>query len=427
MKNNPFIYATVLLLCISLANAKAKNVILMISDGCGKEQIRATNLHLHGKPDGMQTYEKFPLAVFMSTYSAQGHGYDGEKAKQDKTYVHLKPTDSASSGTALATGVKTYDRAIGMDVDSIPLVNITQRASQIGKSAGVVSSVQISHATPASMVAHNVFRDNYSQIAQEMFTMTSMDVIMGAGHPEFNDDNQKDSVQEYKYVGGQKVWNNLKNGKLNNIEGSWSFVESKGAFDSLANSMGSLPQRVVGVAQVRTTLQMRRSGADAQDYPFADPLNAGVPDLATMSKGALNVLNQNAQGFFLMIEGGAVDWAGHDNLGGRLIEEQIDFNRAVDSVVQWINRNGGWDNNLLIVTADHETGGLEMGKIKGPPSVRSAMKWGSKKHTNQLVPFYAKGNGVESLRALAKLKDPQRGVYLDNALVGKWLNDWAMK
>ena len=90
--------------------------------------------------------------------------------------------------------------------------------------------------------------------------------------------------------------------------------------------------------------------------PFAAPLNRNVPTLATMSKAAINCLDNNPKGFYLMIEGGAVDWANHANQPDRMIEEQIDFVEAVEAVVAWIESHGGWDETLLILTADHECG-----------------------------------------------------------------------
>lgn len=395
-----------------------QNIILMISDGCGLEAIRSTNLYQSGKLQGVQSYESFPVSVFQSTFSLHG-GYDPTQAKQDKTYVRNKPTDSAASGTALSTGVKTYDAAIGVDSDSLPVSNVSQVAHRVGKSMGVVSSVQISHATPASMIAHNTSRKNYAQIAIEMFTLSHADVIMGAGHPEFTDNNKPTEERDFQYVGGEHLWKRLKAGTLQGAEEFWKLIEAKSAFDSLAAGYGKIPERLVGIAQVRSTLQMSRDGASENDQPFADPMNPGVPALATMAQGALRVLHQNPKGFFLMIEGGAIDWAAHNNQPGRLIEEEMDFNRAVDSVVSWIENNGGWENNLLIVTADHETGYLSLdpkaskGKGKLP-----AMSWRSKGHTNQLVPLFAKGAGAEYLRKLADQKDPILGHYTDNAEVG---------
>lgn len=401
-----------------------KNVILMISDGCGLEAIRSTNYYQTGKTQGVQAYEKFPVSAFQSTFSVFG-SYDPTKAKQDNTYVRTKPTDSAASGTALGTGVKTYDAAIGVGPDSIPVINSTQIAHRKGKSAGVVSSVQISHATPASQIAHNVSRQNYPQIALEMLTLSQADVIMGAGHPEFDDNGKPASDKNFQYVGGESLWNKLKAGKLHSPKGAWSFMDKKSSFDSLAAGLGKTPERIAGIAPVRSSLQQSRDGADPTDQPFADSLNQNVPALATMAQGALRVLNQNPKGFYLMIEGGAIDWAAHNNQGGRLIEEEMEFNRAVDSVISWVEKNGGWEQNLLIVTADHETGYLALdAKASAGKGKLPTMSWQSKDHTNQLVPLFAKGAGAEQIRKLADQKDPVHGAYTDNAEVGSIIHQF---
>ena len=109
--------------------------------------------------------------------------------------------------------------------------------------------------------------------------------------------------------------------------------------------------------QVYTTLQQARAG-DGKADPFVVPLTTSVPTLAEMSRAALNVLDNDPDGFVMMIEGGAVDWAGHANQSGRLIEEQVDFDLAVDAVLAWVEANSNWGETLLIVTGDHETGYL---------------------------------------------------------------------
>ncbi|HEX5643785.1 MAG TPA: alkaline phosphatase [Thermoleophilia bacterium] len=151
-----------------------------------------------------------------------------------------------------------------------------------------------------------------------------------------------------------------------------------------------------------------------------------------MTKSALNVLDANRKGFFLMIEGGAVDWAGHANQPGRAIEEQIDFNKAVEAVVRWVQRNSDWDETLVIVTGDHETGCL-WGPGSGVPGgngtwtplvnngedVTPGMQSNSGDHTNSLIPFFARGEGAADLRAAAMKADPIRGKYLDNTDIAK--------
>ncbi|MCG7228641.1 alkaline phosphatase [Corynebacterium minutissimum] len=116
-------------------------------------------------------------------------------------------------------------------------------------------------------------------------------------------------------------------------------------------------KKYFGLASVASTLQQGRDGNSDAAEPGTDPKN-DVVDLPTMTTGALNVLGQNDKGFSVMIEGGAIDWSGHSNQTGRDIEETQDFNKAVDAAIAWVKENSSWDETLLIVTADHETGYL---------------------------------------------------------------------
>lgn len=150
------------------------------------------------------------------------------------------------------------------------------------------------------------------------------------------------------------------------------------------------------------------------------PFNAGVPTLDVMARGALNVLDNDDDGFFLMVEGGAIDWAGHANQSGRLIEEQADFNATVDAVCEWVEKNSTWSETLLIVTDDHETGYLTGTKgvydaVQSNGEGRMpTMAWNSGDHTNQLVPLFAKGMGAELFKKVADQADTIRGRYMDN-------------
>lgn len=407
----------------------AKNVIVMISDGCGYNQIVAASVYQYGET-GTQVYEHFPFNYAMSTYSIGS--YDPNQAWTSFDYVKSGATDSAAAATAMSTGVKTYDAAIGVDVNGNPLKNIAQRAEELGKATGVVTSVEFSHATPAGFVAHNVHRDNYEQIAREMILNSATDVIMGAGHPWFGNNGQpKTTPNTYKYVGGQSTWDGLVNDSLtvadadgDGIADPWALIQKRDEFQKLMS--GETPKRVCGVAQVYTTLQQSRSG-DGKAAPFAVPLNKTVPTLAEMTSGALNVLDNDPDGFFLMVEGGAVDWAGHANQSGRIIEEEIDFNKAVEAVVDWVKKNSNWGETLLIVTGDHETGYLT-GPGSNPtwqPLVNNGagnlpgMQWNSDNHTNSLIPLFAKGDAARFFKGYADQTDPVRGSYVDNTEVAK--------
>jgi alkaline phosphatase len=269
-------------------------------------------------------------------------------------------------------------------------------------------------------VAHNISRNNYAAIANEMLG-SGLSVIMGAGNPEF-DDNGLPATKDPKYVGGATTWAALKDPSDGSLD-HWTLIQTREAFQALAT--GETPARVVGVAQVYTTLQQARTNGDGKANPFAVPFTPTVPTLVEMTRAALNVLDNDPDGFVLMIEGGAVDWAAHANQSGRLIEEQIDFDNTVEAVMTWVKVNSNWGETLLIVTGDHETGYLT-GPMPDPANptwtpvvnngagVLPGMQWNFGEHTNQLIPFYAKGDGARLFKQAADLRDPVRGPYIDN-------------
>ena len=226
---------TVLILSLILAvncrssagNKIPKNIILMIADGWGINQIIATDYYEFGKTGNVQAYQKFPVQYFMSTYSAlsaksnplaKKGSYDPEKAWKSFDYFKQRPTDSAASATALSTGVKTYNGSICIDLNGNPLETIVEAAEKKGKATGVVTSVEMSHATPACMAAHNEKRGNYDEIAREMIYKSGLEVLIGAGHPYYNDDGEKKAPPEYeyKYVGGETSWKDLTAGTAGN-------------------------------------------------------------------------------------------------------------------------------------------------------------------------------------------------------------------
>ncbi|MGD9495370.1 MAG: alkaline phosphatase [Armatimonadota bacterium] len=410
-----------------------RNVILLIADGCGFNHLQAANLYEHGDPEG-PLYAAFPLRLAMATFMADG-GYDPALAWAEFDYVRQGATDSAAAATAMACGVKTYAGAIGVDRNGQPVTNVVERAERLGKATGVVTSVPLSHATPAGFVAHTASRSSYEAIAGQMIHESALEVIMGAGHPEYdNNGRRKEGEPDYRYVGGEQTWAALCAGTAggdadgDGVPDPWTLVESVEDFRALQE--GDAPARVIGVARVADTLQQRRdadpdSEEDEKAAPFAVRLNEGVPTLAEMTRGALNVLDGDPDGLFLMIEGGAVDWAAHANQSGRVIEEQVDFNRAVQAVVEWVEAGDGWGDTLVVVTADHETGYLTgpgsdpawQPLVGGGAGVAPQMEWHSAGHTNSLVPLFARGGRASDFRARILGHDPVRGPYLDNTTI----------
>ncbi|MEM6305539.1 MAG: alkaline phosphatase [Pseudomonadota bacterium] len=445
----------------------AKNVILMVSDGIGFNGWLAADYYqgLAGRqsyqvarPDGTTPVvlgldhhalnlvdasgNLLPSASEDAAAGAVAQGYDPVTRwlRFENTMLndflpvkerYTSYTDSAAAGTALMTGRKTSNGRVNMDwTGTETFRTIAQIAMDQGRAAGSVASVMVSHATPAATIAHSTSRNNYVEIFNEMVA-SDLTVIMGAGHPFYDNSGNRiepEDAEAFKYVGGQDTLTALTSAEGLN---GFSFIDAKADFEALAAG-GDLPERVVGIARAGATLQATREGLAEADTPSGMAMNAEVPNLATMSLGALNVLSQDEDGMFLMIEGGAVDWMGHRNNMPRYIEEQIDFNLAVDAVIDWVEENSSWEETLLIVTSDHECGGiwgegtwtngtggpvaadfskeaLEAARFDPTDDTFNGYKavqdrgagrmpgymFSSRNHTNELVPLWALGAGAE--------------------------------
>jgi alkaline phosphatase len=445
MLNNDFLTRLSILLmviplsCSTIKKEIPQNIIVLIADGGGFNHIDAASLFQYGQT-GQQVYEKFPVRLAVSTYSDDGNKYDPVKAWKSFDWVRLKPTDSAAAATAISTGFKTHNGYLGVDTLGRVLETILERAEKLDKSSGVVTSVTYNHATPAGFCVHDTSRDNYVAITDYMLNVSGVDVIMGAGNPLYDDNGQRRSDTISTYAQKKLQWQKYSEGITGaDADGDgdadmWEFVEAKSDFVKLA--AGSTPLRVLGLAKIQSTLQQARSGSN-YEKPYQDIPIQTVPSLQEITKAALNILDEDADGFFLMIEGGAVDWASHDHQTGRMIEELIDFNLAAQCVVDWVYTHSSWDQTLLIVTADHETGYLT-GPGSGEndttfsrtaenwkPMVNNGqgnlpgLEWHSYNHTNSLVPFYARGAGADKFLIYADEKDPVRGKYIDNTEIGK--------
>jgi alkaline phosphatase len=415
-----------------------KNVIVLIGDGMGYNEVdqassyergRTNNQvivdpstgsveHLAGKPS--QVFERFPVQVSASTYSLSGRaGYDPQAAWADFGWVAEGPTDSAAAGTALATGVKTLNGVVGLDGSGNRIENLTERAQSMGRATGLVTSVPFSHATPATFGAHNADRNDLVGVTSE-YLSGDLDVVIGAGNPAYDDSHQLLATANYKYI-NEPDWTRLASGQT-----PFTLIEETADFTALAKSKQT-PDRVFGAVQVASTLQQGRAGAATEPAPYVAPRNE-VPDLATLTEAALNVLDADDDGLFAMIEGGAIDWSGHANTSATSIEETLEFNAAVEAVVSWVKRESNWNETLVIVTADHETGYLTGAgsnpawtAISGAKGEMPAVAMNSADHTNELVPVYAKGPGSAQLLARATGTDPVRGAYLDNTDLPKVL------
>ncbi len=253
-------------------------------------------------------------------------------------------TDSAAGATAYSTGEKTYNGAIGLGVDSMPRITILEMAEKNGLSTGLISTCSVTHATPGSFFGHQKNREMHKEIAADFYGK-GIDFMAGTGKPYFDVDKLKN---QYNY--------NILTGK-----GPYKF-------DALSQHIWFYNDSI-------------HPPKAAERGPWLlDATNAGI-----------SYLSNNKKGFFLMVEGSQIDWGGHDNDLNYMASELVDFDKAVKAALDFAKKDG---NTLVIVTADHETGGLSLnaGSIADKKIDAS---FASKHHSGIMVPIYAYGPGAE--------------------------------
>ncbi len=440
----------------------AQNVILMVTDGASWGTWDMASYWQYGAL-GRQSYDSFPVRLGMTTFPLNTSSrptntgiprisYDPARAWSTTpttattsgrpdffagyNYIKRDFADSAAAGTALAAGVRTYNNAINFDDFGNPVRIITEQVAASGRASGVVSTVPFTHATPAAFGAQNISRNNYHAIAEQMLRNRNLDVIMGTGNPTLNSNGEARAMPNETFMSVAQL-EALRRGDYGR-----TLIETRAQFEALADGTMRPTGPVMGLPLVGDTLQYNRSaavfGADAAN-PSGVAFNPDVPSLATMTLGALNLLNRNPNGFFLMSEGGAVDWAAHANNTARIIEEQVDFNLAVDAVVDWVTRNSSWDETLLIVLTDHGNGipmGPNSDTVPFQPiqnngaGVLPGVRWHSGTHTNENTLFFARGAGAETFNRIVLGVDPglrdvlgfNDGSYITNTQVFDVMN-----
>ncbi|MEM8957130.1 MAG: alkaline phosphatase [Pseudomonadota bacterium] len=412
--------------------ATAENVILMISDGASWGSVDMASYWEFGEK-GRQPYDDFSVKLGMTTepYSNPQRVYDPETAwdttptGDDDFFAGYKTikqgaTDSAAAGTALSTGVKTSNGRISSDPEGNAMPFITQEMKASGRSTGVVSSVGFSHATPAAFGAQNERRNDYHAIANQMINEGTLDLIMGGGNPNFDDNGQPLSTPEYNWL-SEEDWT-----AVNAPDGPMTLIQTKTDFEALADGSLEVNGRLIGLPEIRETLQASRDplttpldpnapGSPNLGFPIGHELLPDVPTLATMTTGALNHLGKDEDGLFLMVEGGAVDWMAHANATGRVIEEQIDFNHAVGAAVDWVTEYSSWEETLLVVLTDHGNGapmGPNSDTIPFEPIENNGqgnlpgVLWHSGSHTTENTLLWANGAGSEEFLEMIVGQDP---------------------
>ena len=304
--------------------ARAKNVVYFIVDGMGPTQVTAARIYKGGST-GQLAMESFPYTGYLRTWSSSD-------------YV----TDSAAAGTALAAGIKTYNGAIGVsdakldpagvsrDVESLADV-----AAREGKAIGIITTSKVTDATPSAFYAHVKSRGEETEIASQA-TTSSLTVLMGGGRMFFRPTSWIDP--ETSATGKREDGTDMVEKMVGD---GWTYVESLEEFNAVDPQTPGL--RLLGLFDDYTMLYEMDRANDV----------LGEPSLAQMVAKALRILEQDPDGYFLMVESGRVDHAGHANDARRLCEDMLAMDKAVETALAETT-----DQTLIVVTADHETGGM---------------------------------------------------------------------
>ncbi|MDR1747236.1 MAG: alkaline phosphatase [Tannerella sp.] len=320
MKKHFYISLFVCLFVVAqLVNGQAKYVFYFIGDGMGVNHVNLTEAWLSAlngeRGSGSLCFTGFPVASFATTYSANND-----------------VTDSAASGTALSSGKKTNNGHIGLTPDSTRIETIAEKALKAGKKVGVSSSVPINHATPAAFFAHQPNRNMYYEIATDLLK-SGFDYFGGAGFYNRNNYFDKSEAPDiyplieqagyavYKGYDDYKA-NAGKAGKVVLVQKNWETV-------------GDIPYRIDRKDSDLTLKEITETGIEV-------------------------LMKDNKKGFFFMIEGGRIDWAAHASDAAATVQEVIDMDEAIKVAYEFYKKHP--KETLIVITADHETGGLAVGQ-----------------------------------------------------------------
>ncbi|HEX9691331.1 MAG TPA: alkaline phosphatase [Gemmatimonadales bacterium] len=291
-----------------------------------------------------------------------------------------KITDSAASATAYATGVRTYNGAIGVAPDSTPVPTILELATERGLATGLVATSRITHATPASFAAHVPDRGMEMEIARQMIQDHEITVIMGGGRAWFDGRRRPDARD-----------------LLAEVRARYTVITTPEALEAVdATGMDRLFALVsedhmpAAVQAIRNHGRRPEADTGAGDEGGETWLPLRIPTLGKMTSVSLDVLDRDPDGFFLMVEAAQPDWRSHGNEPlGAVVGEMLDFDGAIAAALEYQRRR---PETLILVTGDHETGGLAIQYGRGG-SLVAAYTTGD--HTAQLIPLFAKGPGAE--------------------------------
>lgn len=297
---------------------QAKYVFYFIGDGMGVNQVNGTEMYLAEQEGRIGVkpllFTTFPAGTMATTFSATN-----------------SVTDSSAAGTALATGEKTYNGAVSMDDDKNVLSTVAERAKKAGRKVGIATSVSVDHATPAAFYAHQPNRSRYYEIALDL-PKAGFDFYAGSGFLKPTTTADKKEAPNV-----------------------FPIIEEAGY--TIARGLDEYKEKA---ANAKKMILIQKEGAEPSCLPYAIDHEEGDLTLPEITESAVSFLSKgNKKGFFLMVEGGKIDWACHSNDPVTVFEEVIDLDNAVRVAYEFYKKHP--KETLIVVTADHETGGMGLG------------------------------------------------------------------
>ena len=323
MKRISFICSFLFMLAFSVSAQQAKYVFYFIGDGMGVNQVLGTEMYLSELKGEIGVtpllFTQFPYSTMATTFSATNG-----------------VTDSAAAGTALATGKKTKNGALGVTKDSERVNSVASWAKENGYRVGVSTSVSIDHATPAAFYAHQDKRSAAYQIGLDLIE-TNFDFYAGSDFVDANNAQAKDG----------KTYESL-----------YSLAEKAGF--TIARGYKDYQKKAKKANKMILFQTEKASQKNNGSIPYAIDRKKGDMSLAEITRAGINFLSKGlSKGFFLMVEGGKIDWAGHANDAATNFREVIDMDEAIKVAYEFYAQHP--DETLIVVTADHETGGISIG------------------------------------------------------------------
>ena len=368
--------------CAQVVCGQAKYVFYFIGDGMGINQVNLAETYLsamkgeRGSASLLMT--SFPVASMASTFSADAD-----------------VTDSAAAGTALATGKKTKNGYIGVDSDANSIETIAEKAKKAGKKVGITSTVPVNHATPAAFFGHQKDRNMYYEISQDMIK-SGFDFLAGAGlynRDKFYDKSDAPDIFPQIEQAGYMI--------------------AKGYDDFKANAGKS-----------KKVILFHKNWEVVDGIPYAIDRTSEDLSLKQITEAAIDVLmRDNKKGFFLMLEGGRIDWAGHANDAAANIKEVIDMDEAVKVAYEFYKKYP--KETLIVITADHETGGITAGKGSMRINVLQHQKLSQDKLTERIHELYRSKDGRVSWEDAKNLLTETMGFWKDVTI--SWENEKILR